>query len=47
VFGGGVDDPATFKNAPVCLQVVNPRRFMEDELLHLGKVIERALGRDP
>ncbi|GAA6008101.1 hypothetical protein JCM10207_007030 [Rhodosporidiobolus poonsookiae] len=37
--------PETYKNVPVVLQLINPRRFREDELLGLGEVIERALGR--
>ncbi|BGP12227.1 hypothetical protein JCM10213_007485 [Rhodosporidiobolus nylandii] len=38
-------DPEVYKNAPIVLQLVNPRRFKEDELLGLGEVVERALGR--
>ena len=41
------DDPETCKNVPIVLQLINPRRFKEDELLHLGKAIELALGREP
>ncbi|GAA5845141.1 hypothetical protein JCM11251_008008 [Rhodosporidiobolus azoricus] len=37
--------PDIYANAPVVLQLVSPRRFREDELLGLGEVIERALGR--
>ncbi|ORY90294.1 amidase signature domain-containing protein [Leucosporidium creatinivorum] len=37
--------PELYKNAPVVLQVINPRRFREDELLGLGGDIEKALGR--
>ncbi|GAA5854137.1 hypothetical protein JCM9279_002846 [Rhodotorula babjevae] len=37
--------PEASANAPIVLQVVSPRRFREDELLGLGEVIERALGR--
>ncbi|GAA5860318.1 hypothetical protein JCM8547_003461 [Rhodosporidiobolus lusitaniae] len=37
--------PETYKNAPIVLQLVSPRRFREDELLGLGEVVERALGR--
>ncbi|GAA5892015.1 hypothetical protein JCM8208_002971, partial [Rhodotorula glutinis] len=37
--------PEASANAPIVLQVVSPWRFREDELLGLGEVIERALGR--
>ncbi|GAA5912132.1 hypothetical protein JCM6882_003063 [Rhodosporidiobolus microsporus] len=37
--------PETYANAPIVLQLVSPRRFREDELLGLGEIIERALGR--
>ncbi|GAA5981165.1 hypothetical protein JCM11641_003132 [Rhodosporidiobolus odoratus] len=37
--------PEIFADAPIVLQLISPRRFREDELLGLGEVIERALGR--
>ncbi|GAA5867560.1 hypothetical protein JCM1840_002551 [Sporobolomyces johnsonii] len=37
--------PELYQHAPIVLQLVSPRRFREDELLGLGEVIERALGR--
>lgn len=37
--------PERYRNAPACLQLVNPRRFREDELLGLGRLIETGLGR--
>jgi hypothetical protein len=38
------DHPEFFANAPVAVQLVNPRRFHEDELLCLAATVEAALA---
>lgn len=38
------DQPEVFANAPVAVQLVNPRRFHEDELLCLAATVEAALA---
>ncbi|GJN93350.1 hypothetical protein Rhopal_006403-T1 [Rhodotorula paludigena] len=35
--------PEAHKNAPVVLQLVNPRRFREDELLGMVRIVEEAV----
>ncbi|BGP05084.1 hypothetical protein JCM10049v2_000888 [Rhodotorula toruloides] len=35
--------PETFENAPLVVQLVNPRRFREDELLAMARVVEEAV----
>lgn len=37
------DAPETFENAPLVVQLVNPRRFREDELLAMARVVEEAV----
>lgn len=38
------DHPEVFANAPVAVQLVNPRRFHEDELLCMAATVEAALA---